>query len=265
MKFRKAYLAIPVLAAYTFTCGCDSGTPKHAKTTPPAQATAPTLSQTQTPAAQAKQNPQAPAPAIDPVPGQIRSAEEAYAKGEAEYKAGHLESAKEDFDQAVTLLMSGPVDVGSDARLKDEFDRIVDGIHRLEMVALKEGDGFTEQKPEPAPIDEANAVTFPVDPNIKAKAEAELQTTKSDLPLVMNDIVASYINFFSSRGRSSLENGWKRAGRYRAMIERILREEGVPQDLIYLAQAESGFHPLALSRVGARGMCQFMHYTAPGF
>jgi len=35
--------------------------------------------------------------------------------------------------------------------------------------------------------------------------------------------------------------------------------------LIYLAQAESGFHPLAVSRVGARGMWQFMHYTAPGF
>ena len=35
---------------------------------------------------------------------------------------------------------------------------------------LKQGDGFTEQKMEPAPIDEANAVTFPVDPAVKAKA-----------------------------------------------------------------------------------------------
>ena len=42
------------------------------------------------------------------------------------------------------------------------------------------------------------------------------------------------------------------------MIRRTLREEGVPQDLIYLAQAESGFHPLAVSKAGARGMWQFM-------
>ena len=49
------------------------------------------------------------------------------------------------------------------------------------------------------------------------------------------------------------------------MIRRVLKEEGVPQDLMYLAQAESGFHPLAVSRVGARGMWQFMHYTAPGY
>ena len=42
------------------------------------------------------------------------------------------------------------------------------------------------------------------------------------------------------------------------MIAQTLQQEGVPQDLIYLAQAESGFQPLALSRAGARGMWQFM-------
>jgi membrane-bound lytic murein transglycosylase D len=42
------------------------------------------------------------------------------------------------------------------------------------------------------------------------------------------------------------------------MISRVFREEQVPQDLMFLAQAESGFQPLALSRMGARGMWQFM-------
>jgi membrane-bound lytic murein transglycosylase D len=83
--------------------------------------------------------------------------------------------------------------------------------------------------------------------------------------LVLNDPVASYINYFSSRGRGTLERGLTRAGRYRDMIVRTLREEGVPQDLIYLAQAESGFHPLALSRAGARGMWQFMASRASGY
>ncbi len=127
------------------------------------------------------------------------------------------------------------------------------------MAALKQGDGFTEPRSEPAPIDEANDITFPVDPNVKAKAEAEIKTTKSDLPLVLNDQVAMFINYFSSpRGRATLEHAWARSGRYRDMISRILKQEGVPQDLIYLAQAESGFQPLALSRAGARGMWQFM-------
>jgi len=99
-----------------------------------------------------------------------------------------------------------------------------------------------------------------VDPNIAARAAAELQSTPSDLPLVMNDIVASYVNFFSrsTKGHNTAVHSLTRAGRYREMISRILREEGVPQDLIYLAQAESGFKNLALSRAGARGMWQFM-------
>ena len=50
-----------------------------------------------------------------------------------------------------------------------------------------------------------------------------------------------------------LRRAFARSGRYRAIMLPILKQEGVPQDLIYLAQAESGFHPLAVStRRGSR-------------
>ncbi len=52
--------------------------------------------------------------------------------------------------------MQGPVEIKSDDRLQQEFDKITEEINKLEMVAFKEGDGFAEQQPEPAPIDEAN-------------------------------------------------------------------------------------------------------------
>ena len=51
---------------------------------------------------------------------------------------------------------------------------------------------------EQTPVGVANDVTFPVDPNIRAAAEAELKTTQSDLPLVINDAVTSYIGYFSN-------------------------------------------------------------------
>jgi membrane-bound lytic murein transglycosylase D len=226
---------------------------------------APTV-QAQTPATAQPAAPAAVKPVpVDPVPALIDSSERAYQQGQAEYKAGHLESAKAAFDKAVTVLMEAPVDVASDERLRAQFDKVVEGTHQLEMQAFKEGDGFTEQKPEPAPIDEAAEAVAPPDAATTAKAEAELRQTRSDIPLVINDYVAGYINFFTNtnKGRNTLINGWQRAGRYREMIFRILKEEGVPQDLFYLAQAESGFHPIAVSRVGARGMWQFMHYTAP--
>jgi membrane-bound lytic murein transglycosylase D len=82
---------------------------------------------------------------------------------------------------------------------------------------------------------------------------------------MMTDQVAGFINFYSNRGRGVLERALARSGRYDEMIRRILKQEGVPQDLIYLAQAESGFHPLAVSRVGARGMWQFMGSRAKGY
>ena len=204
-----------------------------------------------------------PQPQADPADALIAQAEKQYAAGQANYQAGHLEAAKEDFDQAFNTLLTSNLDVRNDERLDREFEKIVEAVHGLELVALQQGDGFTEQRSEPAPIDEANDITFPVDPNIRAKAEAEIKTTKSDLPLVLNDQVAMFINYFSSpRGRATLEHAWARSGRYHEMIARVLKEEGVPQDLIYLAQAESGFQPLALSRAGARGMWQFMPGSA---
>ncbi|HXY15780.1 MAG TPA: transglycosylase SLT domain-containing protein [Terriglobales bacterium] len=204
-------------------------------------------------------------PKPDPVVDLITQVEKEYEAGEDNYKADHLEAAKQNFDNAFNLLLESPLEIRSDERLQSEFDRLLDRVNGLELEALQQGDGFTEQKSEPAPIDEANEVTYPVDAGIKAKAEAEVKETHSDLPLMMTDPVASYINYFSNRGRGTLESALARSGRYRDMIQRVLKEEGVPQDLIYLAQAESGFHPLAVSRAGARGIWQFMAIRARGY
>ena len=202
--------------------------------------------------------PAAAAPAAETVEQLIAQAEAEYARGQSNYAAGHLEAAKDNFDTAFNLLLRGPVTLQNDERLQAEFDKIVEATHDLELQALKVGDGFTEQRFEPAPIDEVNNITFPVDPTIKAKAQAELANTHSDLPLMLTDPVAGYINYFSSRGHGTIERALARRGRYNDMISRVFRQEGVPQDLMFLAQAESGFQPLALSRMGARGMWQFM-------
>jgi membrane-bound lytic murein transglycosylase D len=190
----------------------------------------------------------------------IQQVEEAYAHGEADYRKGRLPEAKEEFDRAVDLMLASGIDIKSNVELQEEFDRVVDGVNAMEMEALKQGNGFVP-KEEPTPAEAASDVTFVVDPNIVAKATAELATTKSDLPLVVNDYVAVYINFFANtqKGHNTLLHSFQRAGRYKAMIQRVMAEEGVPQDLIYLAVAESGFNPRALNRgSGAGGMWQFM-------
>src|SRR6266404_6774303 len=196
----------------------------------------------------------------------IANADKEYQVGQEKFKAGDLEAAKRNFDRAVDLLLQSPAEVRSDERVQHELERVLEGVNRPEMAALQSDNPAPQQKAEPAPIDEVNDVTPPVDPNVKARAEAEVKATHSDLPLMLTDQVAGFINYFSTpKGHEILQRALERGGRYREMIESTLREEGVPQELIYLAQAESGFHPLALSRVGARGMWQFMASRARGY
>lgn len=57
----------------------------------------------------------------------------------------------------------------------------------------------------------------------------------------------------------------KRANRYFPIIEPILKKNGLPDDLKYLAVIESSLNPLARSRAGAAGMWQFMKGTGRDF
>ena len=256
-------LCIPIFALALSVSGCGPSQGAFAIATPARQALAPA---TLLPAPQQQPLPQAaPPPPQSPAQQQrvktlIQQVDEAYAAGQADYKKGDLLAARRDFDRAVDLMLSSGIDIKSTPELQDEFERIVDQINGLEMEALRQGNGCTPNT-EDAPAEAAEEVTFVVDPNIVAKAKTDLATTKSDLPLVVNDYVAAYINFFANttKGHNTLLHAFQRAGRYRQMIQRVMSEEGVPQDLIYLAVAESGFQPRAVNRKSrAGGMWQFM-------
>jgi membrane-bound lytic murein transglycosylase D len=216
-----------------------------------------------TPLNQAQPASEPTAPAIDTVGDLISQVEKDYQAGLDAFHDGKMDDAKHDFDRACNALLDSKLDIRSDDRLEKEFERIVQGIDQLNL-----GDLDTDadaQKLEPAPIDETNDITASADARLKAKAEAEVSSTHSDLPLMMTDQVAGYISYFSNHGRGTFERAYARSGRYHDMMVSILKQEGVPQDLIYLAQAESGFHPLAVSRVGARGIWQFMGTRARGY
>ncbi len=213
-------------------------------------------------AAHQTQAPSAPA-AHDAVDDLVARVEKQYQSGLDAYHSGQTDAAKKDFDNAFNALLESNFDVRSDDRLQKEFDHITDGVNHLDLGAL--ASDSEAQKSEPAPIDETNGITPSADAKVKAKAQAEIKSTRSDLPLMMTDQVAGYISYFSNRGRGTFERAFARSGRYHDMMVSILKEEGVPQDLIYLAQAESGFHPLAVSRVGARGIWQFMGSRARGY
>jgi membrane-bound lytic murein transglycosylase D len=182
--------------------------------------------------------------------------------GERNYQAGNLEKARQDYERGLYWLTASGYDIDTNPRLAALHWRLLTGKIAEETAAIAQnvgpGAAGAEAAP-PAAIDEIPENGLPVDPSSKARAERELKALPHDLPLTLTDPVLSYVNFFETpRGRAIVARGLRRSGRYREMISRVLREEGLPQDLIYVAQAESAFEPLALSRARALGIWQFV-------
>lgn len=202
----------------------------------------------------------------DPIVALVAAAEREFALGEAELKAGHLVAARRQFDRAVDLLLHAPGGARSEPRLKIEFDRLVDRISALDVLALREGDGFTETRSEPAVIDALLGAVMFEHPKPTTLTEetvaADLARTQHDLPIAMNTKVLSYIELFQGRLRAFMDDGLQRGAQYLPMILDVFRSEGLPLDLAFVPLVESAFKPNALSRVSARGIWQFMLPTA---
>jgi peptidoglycan lytic transglycosylase D len=81
-------------------------------------------------------------------------------------------------------------------------------------------------------------------------------------PVVVNSQVQHFLDLFTGKRREVVNLWVSRSGRYLGMIREVLRARGLPEDLAYTAMIESGFKPDAVSRVGAKGMWQFMAPTA---
>lgn len=83
----------------------------------------------------------------------------------------------------------------------------------------------------------------------------------SDIPLELNDRVYAWMDYFQGVGRNHFQRYLERSGRYNKMMRDILKQNGLPQDLIYVAMIESGFNNNAYSRAHAVGPWQFIRGT----
>src|SRR3984885_8680373 len=257
-----------VLAAGTcILAGCNDSAKTPVQVRPPAVTPAPTPSYASQPLPLPQQATTLRAlslekrPAIDVL---VDSVQAAYDAGQREIKAAHLDKAQADFDLAADMILKSGFPADFNPQLAKLSDEIGEAVQPGDLEASgAAGDQDEADTPgEPAPIEEIADMTLPAaDPRLALKAQKELVSVPHDLPLTVNDSVLQYLSFFTTtRGRAIVARGLDRAGRYDVMIRRVLKEQGVPQDLIYLAQAESAFLPQAVSRAGARGIWQFMPY-----
>src|ERR1022692_1791466 len=186
-------------------------------------------------------------------------AEDAFNRGKKLYQNNDIVNARIEFDSAIDwMLEAADADPAGLEDYCNQIDEMVEAIHRYDLAGLGASASLEQGKFEKAPLEDILQMTFPVDPKLNYKVREQVKSTVSQLPLSVNDTVLGYINYFSNRGHSTIVAATERSGRYRPMIQRILDEEGVPQELIHLAQAESGFIPRAVSSNAAGGMWQFV-------
>jgi membrane-bound lytic murein transglycosylase D len=189
----------------------------------------------------------------------VRQADQRFQHGQRYYQSNDISNARTEFDAAIDLMLDASA-LNPEGRTAYQglLDSMVDAIHRFDLAGMGAAAIPEQDRFEKAPLEDILEMTFPVDPKLKDRVREQVAATSSQLPLSVNDAVLGYIQYFSNRGRKSLLYGLERSGRYRAMIQRILDEEGLPPELIRLAQAESGFIPRAVSRKAAGGMWQFL-------
>ncbi|OYT70198.1 MAG: hypothetical protein CFK52_11760 [Chloracidobacterium sp. CP2_5A] len=188
----------------------------------------------------------------------IATAERHYKRGEEAFRSGQFEEAMRRFAEARAVIEQAPDDIraGQDVQayafeLQGRIELLQTGLRQS---ALAGGGAYR---------DELAALNVS---RVSARPASELDLSGFDFKFTVTAPVYQFMNFYAAgRGRATMERGLARSGRYREMAERIFAEEGVPKDLIWLAQVESVWQPRALSFAKARGIWQFIPGTGARF
>ena len=199
-------------------------------------------------------------PAADPA---LAEASDAFSLGRDAALSGNVECARYYFDQAIAAVRpagEGPVE---GERLAFSFE-LWDGIQRYEALsgATEEaGTSHGQVAPELAAIENPEATPEEMSA-AREEVAAAIPTVSSDVPIVVNDAVLRVVAAFQSDAlHDKITAGLSRSGRYIPLIQRIFAEEGLPQDLAWIAFIESSFLPHARSPRSAQGIWQFMPRT----
>ncbi len=102
-------------------------------------------------------------------------------------------------------------------------------------------------------------------PLLEAVALPALRPMETTIPMEINRLVEQSITYLLKHPEKTIDLWRPRSDTYFPMIEQILREEGVPDEMKYLAMIESGLNPRARSWAAANGMWQFISATGRAY
>jgi membrane-bound lytic murein transglycosylase D len=201
---------------------------------------------------------------VDAAPAVIAQAEAHLKAGLAAADEGEMDAARNEFDRAIEALASFPGGALADPRVAEAYRRALDTVQvrEVELAAAATEDDAVPT--EPAAIDAVAALPVsdaPASAESMAQAKAVVEAEPHDLPVELNDAVLSCIDLYQGRLRDWFQEALDRGQQYLPEIRRVFAEEGIPQDLAYLALVESAFKTNAYSRAKAKGVFQFISAT----
>jgi membrane-bound lytic murein transglycosylase D len=227
----------------------------------------------------------------------IAKSEDHFRKGKLNLNDSKRDQARDEFDKAVDAILESGMDVRANQRLQTFYLELVERIYReevpLQSPAQQQGPnpalvaqntqqqngqdekappaqivGFRQQKFEPSPLDDLSKLTLTDrEQNVSNDELAALANAKNSVNFGfnVNPLIQQFINYYQGRGRTTMETGLRRSGRYMKLARKIFREEGVPEDVTWLAQVESAWRPTAYSSAAASGLWQFVPSTGARF
>src|SRR5438874_5898551 len=226
----------------------------------------------------------------------IERASDHFRKGKLNLEDDKREQARDEFDKAVDEILMSGLDVRANQRLQTYYLELVERIYREEVPLIQQVTpqqnatpvvaqapanpkaetvevakaqapkqiGFRQQGFEPSPLDPLSKLVLTQDEKKVSESQlAKLEEAKDalDFTFTTNPLIQQFINYYQGRGRSTMEVGLRRSGRYMKIAREAFRRMGVPEDLTWLGQVESAWQPRVVSYAAASGLWQFVRST----
>lgn len=216
---------------------------------------------------------QAPAPP-SPLLLAMRRAGSYYEHGIQEMGLGNTNQAEWEFNAALETLLDSDLNEGISPKLMGNLRFSSSPSSYVWLSRLTVSPPGSSAEPT-APLDpdeptqEAPALLGPEDLRAIANEKPgnanllpEPDVRKYDFPIIFNDQVRDFIEYFQTRKMGVISRAFERASRYSPMIRQTFQAKGLPEELLNLAFIESAVNPWATSRAKAAGIWQFMTSTA---